>query len=1034
MQFGVKKLSSSVRLALSLGAVIAVGTSGVAFAQDAGSSATGSQDQTSTSNTNTNQKPKTLQTITVTGSLIRRVDVETSNPVVTIDRAAIEATGKMTLGDLVQELPAMTGGNVNPQVNNGGGTGASSINLRGLGSVRTLILVDGQRVLNTDPNSIPASAIERIEVLTDGASATYGSDAIGGVVNFILRKDYQGAQFTTNYGESSHNDGDQYGYSFTFGQTSDKGSIMGGVEYNKQDGVLAGDRSFSKNSLSRYGTNGTGPSAPQPPSTYVGGSSSSPYGHIQLTPGLAAEFGCGFVALNPGGNSQVVSTANYHCYQNNGPHSDKYNYATVNLIMTPQERTNAFLMGTYNLSDNVQVYLNSYFDKTSSAFQLAPAILGDLPYVAGDETIASNNYWNHFVDPVTGPVTFSNAGPTINARLSSLGDRSAAFGANNGQFNTGFKGSFSVFNQDWNWDVGVDYGHSDTTTVTKGLPNTNLLYTGPSFAVAGGGLACVAGATEAGAGCPQGITASSLQFNPFDLNSPGSVAALKAAAVPAVSQAYSIEKVWHAGINGGLFDLPAGTVQLAAGADYRQDYEHTIVDSDLQINPTTGTCVLGSQCSSSLQGGYNVKELYAETFIPVLSNLPFVQSLNVTIGDRYSRYNDNFGSTNNFKFAMEWKPINDLLLRGTLAEVFRAPNVAEVYGAPVSSAPKLSSDPCTGYTGSPVNPACVNVPTNGTFVNNAVAANNQITAITSGAAYAGFPIKPEKGKSFDLGAVYSPSWAPGLSTTVDVWHVYLNDTITVVGAQSVLNVCASGETQFCPLITRNPTPGPFQGQILSILEPTANLGSVETGGIDWSVLYKLPEFSFGKFTVGLNATYLKYYNQQTAPGTAGNVTYTDAGHFLSNGSAAAATCPDAVGGCLFPRWRAQAHLDWQLGNWSAEWRLRYIGRFQMGSASPSQDVFPDGTCYYQGKPNPAGGVYNCTIAGAEYKYGATVYNDVSLGYNIEPLNTRVDFGVNNLFNKQPPMLYANNTLNANTDPSDFDLMGRYFWGRITVKF
>jgi outer membrane receptor protein involved in Fe transport len=152
------------------------------------------------------------------------------------------------------------------------------------------------------------------------------------------------------------------------------------------------------------------------------------------------------------------------------------------------------------------------------------------------------------------------------------------------------------------------------------------------------------------------------------------------------------------------------------------------------------------------------------------------------------------------------------------------------------------------------------------------------------------------------------------------------------------------------------------------------------------------------------------------------------------GSAQAAACPGASGNCLFPRWKGQGYVNWQQGNWDASWRLRYIGRFQMGSANPTQDVFPFGTCSYEGTPNPAGGTYQCTIKGGELKYGATVYNDVSLGYNIEPLNTRVEFGVNNLFDKQPPVLYANNTLNADTDPSDFDLIGRYFWGRVTVKF
>jgi len=1017
MKLGVTKLSSAVRLALSLGAVIGVGASGTAFAQDT------SSQSTTTTTTNSNQpdqqKAKSLQTVVVTGSLIRRVDLETSNPVVTIDRAQIEATGKMTLGDLVQQLPAMTGGNVNPQVNNGGGTGASSINLRGLGADRTLVLVDGHRVINAlgagspDINAIPASMIERIEVLTSGASATYGSDAIGGVVNFILKKNYQGAQFTTNVGESDHNDGDQVGYSFTFGQTSDKGSIMGGVEYNKQDGVEAGNRNFSKNALTRYGNTST------PPATYVGGSSSSEFGHIQLPPNLAAQFGCNYVALNgASSNSSVVTTANYHCYQNNGAKSDKYNYATVNLILTPQERTNAFLMGTYNLSDNVQAYMDAYVNKTSAAFQLAPALLSTPPYATSSLDITQGNYWNKF------GVQFASGDNTFASRLVSVGNRATQFGSNTAQINTGIKGNFTVLNKDWNWDVGVDYGHTDAVTTTMGLPNFNDLYTGDSYMTAAGTLAC--GSAAAPVACPSNVSQASLQFNPFNLNSPGIVAALKAAAAAAVSNAYSIEKVWHADVSGGLFDLPAGTVQLAAGLDYRTEYTHSIVDP--LLNLTQGgdgaySCVLGSQCTAGVQGGYNVKEGYAEAFIPVLTGLPFAQSLNVTIGDRYSRFSS-FGSTNNFKFALEWKPIDDLLLRGTLANVFRAPNIAEIYGAPSSSAPRISSDPCDGYTGTPVNPACVGVNPNGQFKDVAVAQNLQLSTIVSGSAYAGFPLKPEQGKTFDLGAVYSPSWAPGLSTSVDVWHLYLNDIITTVGAQSVLNLCSAGQTVYCQFIHRFDS-GPNQGQLTSsFLQPTGNLGTVSTGGIDFSGNYKLPEFSFGKFNVGLNATYLKYYNQQTAPGTSSNTTYNDAGHFLSFGSAEEAACPGA-GTCLFPRWRAQGFVDWQAGNWSAEWRMRYIGRFQMGSKSPSQDTFPDGTCYY--------GSY-CTLKGQVYKYGATVYNDISFGYNIEPINTRIDFGVNNAFDKQPPMLFANNTLNANTDPSDFDLMGRYFWARVTVKF
>jgi outer membrane receptor protein involved in Fe transport len=985
MKLGVTKLSSSVRLALSLGAVMVVGTtSSIAFAQDATT-----QPATPTQQSG-DKKASTLDTVVVTGSLIRRVDAETASPVVTIDRAQIQAAGKQTLGDLVQELPAMTGGNVNPQTNNGGGTGSSSINLRGLGSRRTLILIDGQRLLSKDPNMIPADAIERIEVLPTGASATYGSDAIGGVVNFILRKNYQGATFTANVGESDHNDGDQSGYTFTFGQTSDKGSIMAGVNYNKQDGIQAGNRNFSKNSVS---LTSNGP--------VIGGSSSTPNDYLQVpngTAGLAcgANGAGGFAALNKGGNSSVLSPANYHCFTT----ADKYNYATVNLILTPQERSGGFVHGEYALTDHVSAYVDAVYQKTTSEFQLAPAVYGTDTTGA---VISADNAFNPTKQ------TLSGSGSTFRTRLVSAGNRFAAFGRNDEQINTGLKGDFPIWgDKTWNWNVGFNYGHEGIVTTTGGLVNQTELYTGASTLNADGT-----------ATCPTGVTAVACQFNPFNANAPGNAAAVAAASARATSNEFQIEKTYHAGINGELFDLPAGAVQLALGYEYRTEYERIDPDTSLLLDPTTGSCILGSQCASALSGGYNTKDFYGEAFIPLLTDVPFIKSLNLTLGDRYSKVST-FGSTNNFKYALEWKPFDDLLLRGTVEEVFRAPSVGELYSSG-SDAPNIHSDPCTGYTGAPAGSplalACQYVPTNGTFTNNFVTSGTQASTIVEGAAVAGFPIKPEHGKSYDFGAVYSPSWLPGLSTTVDFWRVNLNDVISSVGAQSVLDLCAAGQTQFCQYIKRVAS-GPNAGQLAQgFIEPTANLGSLSTSGVDFSANYKLPQFSFGQFSVGMNATYLKYYTAQTAPGDPGNVTFNDAGHLLPYGSAAASACPDNAGVCLFPRWRGQGYVSWQAGGWDAQWRMRYIGKFQNGGAVDSgQDTAPNG------------------VPGTILKYGATIYNDVSLGYNIEALNTRVDFGVNNLFDKQPPILYANNTLNANTDPSDFDLIGRYFWGRVTVKF
>ncbi|HET7779938.1 MAG TPA: TonB-dependent receptor plug domain-containing protein, partial [Rudaea sp.] len=270
MMLKARERSSAIRLALSL-----------SFA----SVAAAAPEETATVGADTSGQY--LETIVVTGSNVRRVDTETANPVITIERAAIERSGKVTLGDLVQDLPAVTGQYTNPRVNNGGGTGASTVSLRGLGAARTLILVNGHRYLYGDVNAIPSAAVERIEVLTDGASSVYGSDAVGGVVNFILRSNYQGAEFASNYGMSDHDDGERKGYHFVFGQTTDKGSILAGVDYNKFDSVLASNRDFSKNAVYYY--YGAAHAA--------GGSPATPGGYIELPSQLRKQFGCPFVTL-----------------------------------------------------------------------------------------------------------------------------------------------------------------------------------------------------------------------------------------------------------------------------------------------------------------------------------------------------------------------------------------------------------------------------------------------------------------------------------------------------------------------------------------------------------------------------------------------------------------------------------------------------------------------------------------------------------------------------------------------------------------
>ncbi|HJP99097.1 MAG TPA: TonB-dependent receptor plug domain-containing protein, partial [Rhodanobacteraceae bacterium] len=286
MNHKMKRLSLAVRVGLTAGLAA---VAGLAQAQQ-----TSNENPTANNQNQTSQakgQPKTLQTVVVTGSLIRRVDTETASPVTIIDRQNITSSGKPTLGDVLQQLPSIAGAATNPQNNsNGGGVatplteggdGASRVSLRGLGTGRTLVLIDGQRMLNADLNLIPQNMVERIDVLAEGASTTYGSDAVGGVVNILLRHDFDGAEITLTDGISGHGDGQRHGFSLTMGHTGDRYNIAGGIDYNKYDAVPNSRRDFAAHQL--YLSDGQ---------VSVSGSSSIPTGKILLPPALAGSFGC----------------------------------------------------------------------------------------------------------------------------------------------------------------------------------------------------------------------------------------------------------------------------------------------------------------------------------------------------------------------------------------------------------------------------------------------------------------------------------------------------------------------------------------------------------------------------------------------------------------------------------------------------------------------------------------------------------------------------------------------------------------------
>lgn len=970
MNLDTNKLSSAVRLALTLGAVAAAGVAGSAMAQDTGT----------TNNPTPDAKAKELQTIVVTGSRIRRVDVETANPVFTISRQTIQQSGAVTLGNLIQSTPAISGDATNPSVNNGGGDAAATISLRGLGVSRTLVLIDGHRAAidpnqgAVDINTIPAALVERVEVLKDGASSIYGSSAIGGVVNFIMRKNFQGAEFSTNYGISDHSDGARRGASVMFGESGERGSVVAGISYEKTDGVSSANRSFSSKAL------------------YLYYGQILPFGSSRVPNGRIVYPGNGGTALTCITGTACSAPSDFRTYNST---TDSYNYQAQNLILVPSERTNVFFMGQYHLSDNVTAFMDFFGNKTTSHSALAPS-LADTG-TPSPLVISAQSIYNPFGVEFSTASFASSSTPTYSGnrfeyRFTGLGQRIFQFGTATNQIITGLKGN--VGNTSWQWDANLNYSRVSTGENEIGFVNlaaANQAF-GPSY-YNNGVPTC---------GTPGNAIVGCTPINIFDANSPTQTALLKQYESHPFTQTIYITREASINANGDLFTLPGGTVRLAVGADYRKRYTSGMVSSDIQINPATGTCSLGTGCASSIQGGFNVKEAYAEVLVPLLKDVPFAHSLNVDIASRYSKYSL-AGSTTNSKIAVEWRPINDLLLRGTVTQVFRAPSISQLFAGPANSAPSFV-DPCVGYIPGPNTASEANAcgaPTGATAIPASGIAKptvSQTNAIVSGSQYANYNLKPEFGKSFDFGAVYDPHWLPGFSTSIDIWRIYLNDTITSVQAQVVANDCFyNPSSSLCSLIHRF-----SNGQVSDIFAPTVNLGRLDTSGIDFGFRYRLPHFNAfgvnpGNFAVVMDGTWTRQFTDVPAPGVPSVPIIKNAGEYTSQFG-------------NFARWRGLGTLEWDRGPWNAMWRMRYIGHI----AVPIQD-FGSG-------------------AFTTFHFGAYVYNDFSVGYDIAPINTKLQIGVNNAFNKQPPIFTQNVVINANTDVNTYDVLGRFYWASATVKF
>ncbi|HEX2789602.1 MAG TPA: TonB-dependent receptor [Steroidobacteraceae bacterium] len=933
-----------------------------------------------------------LQEVVVTGSRIpRTVDQATASPITTIDQTAISQSGFTTTGDLVQQLPGISGSATTAGTNNGGGFGESTIELRGLKDKRTLILLDGRRIGvfggpgasgAVDVNQIPLNIIDHVDVLKEGAGAIYGSDAIAGVVNFVTRKGVNDLEINGEAGATTHGfDGGHQAVNLLWGGSSDKFDFLVSGSYTKQKAVYAAARQFSKHALYLYsGTAGR--------SVYSAGSSRVPNGRASLPAGalvpgtttgqtLRGYYGCSTVYRTPGTDGTAL--ADYTCPR------ESYNYQPFNLITTPAERGALFTSASYKITDELEAYTEITMNKTHSGFEIAP-----LPFdaTADNVVISGANEYNPFgVD--FGGLNTTNS--NYRTRFVTLGDRKSQADTDTKLINVGLRGPLPFGN--WKWDLNLGYNREDQQEQVFGYVYFPGLQNevGPSFANADGTFGCGTDAAHAVPGCTP--------INFFDLNSPQTISQLSALSTSYHDINTFVYKSAALDLNGALFPLPAGDLQTAIGFQYESQQAQYSADYIVQAQaPLYISCLISEEaCTGNSGGSYNSKEFYAEAFVPILKDLPGVKTLNLDLGVRYSDYSL-FGKTTKGQFKLEYKPVSDLLVRGTFSQVFRVPTLIDLYAAPLNTSVNYA-DPCYGSTAASVasNPNLATV-CNGAYQLGGTYGYNG-TAQVTGLILSNPNLKPETGHVWTYGFVLQIPGVENLSITADVWRYDINNIITQLDPNYSSQQCiATGAPEFCNLIHRFQT-GNNQGEMEVFFQPNVNLGELKTDGVDYDIAYKLNKTFLGSFRFDLSATYTDKFLSVPLPGAA----------------------PTEVAGTYnkqfgnYAKWRALSSVAWSRGPFEGMVQLQMINSEVLHDpATQNEALF--------GMPDP------------DLQIPRIFYLNATLGYTVKPTNTKVQFGMQNINNRQPPLLYQNNVINANTDVSTYDLLGRRFFFTINQKF
>ncbi|MBT1064701.1 TonB-dependent receptor [Bowmanella sp. Y26] len=821
------------------------------------------------------QANQDAEKILVTGSRIPRANLSKPGAVTMISRQDLENTGYSNVGDLLQTL-TVSASAPNPS-DNGNTSGVTNFDLRGLGSQRTLVLLNGRRLPNggngadaaVDLSAIPTAIIDRVEILLDGASSVYGSDAIAGVVNIITRQADDIFEVTAEVGQSGEGDAETLSLELVTGIVGDKGRFMLSASYDEKQEVYAGAREFSRYdwTLNADGSLGQGGSSAVPWSLLKVKDANG--NDIQVTRG--PEFG----EWRPAVLDKTL------------PNNDLYNYQEPSLLQTPFERYSMSAFGEYDLgdmafSDAVTFNFEALYSHRRSTTNGAPQPL--VPVWGGylDFTYSPDNYYNKMYGP-----------KDANGNPYAINDWARRMVETNGRINSVENSQYRIamalsgeFNAFWNWELAYNYGRNDNKRMKTGIFNWPAAKNavGPTHFDDQGVLRCGASPAQLIAGC--------VPLNIF--GQPGTDSEITAEMLdylsgdwPGLQHGFNEVKVMSANIAGIAYELPAGELGLSFGLE-RQEIEALNQTDAVSINILV-TDGLGRPTG----GGYTVNEAYLEAVVPLLANAPLVESLELNLATRYSDY-DTFGSTTNSKVGVFWALNDQFSIRGTWSEAFRAPNVVELFKGQLPAF-ENGDDPCA--IANP-NQNCINtgVPADGSYSETI----GQIRTNTGGNP----DLQPETAKIKTLGIIYQPSWLDRASMTFDFYDIKLDNAVGTISAVTKLRECMDNGL-YCDSVNRVRS-GEFAGVITGVDVFNENLGGINRRGLDAEFVYDIGSTAIGDFKTMLNWSYVDLH-EIIEPGVP---TRDKAGQRM-NGQHA------------IPEHRINGTLNWVMDDISATWNVYY---------------------------------------------------------------------------------------------------------------